>query len=198
MVVAGAAVGCAGGSLGNLGEILTGGGAGGQPASGTVTAEVQEVRPQSQEIVIRTEDGQQGPILYDQNTQVIYQDQQYPVRALEYGDVVAMRVQQVQQGYYTDLIEVRQTVQERQGGTRQSPQPNVYRVEGTIGSIDAAAGTFTLDMTQGGSLPIYLPDSATAADRDRLRDYRAGDYLRVEVRPLDEETAELVRWGWGS
>jgi hypothetical protein len=193
-----AATACGSGGLGGLGEILTGGGAGGQGQTGSLTVEIQDVREQDQQILVLTQEGQRGPVLYDQNTQVIYRNEQYPVRALERGDIVDMRIQEIQQGYYTDLIEVRQSVQERQGGTTGSSDPNLYRLEGTIGTIDVGESMFTLDMTQGGTLPVYLPDNATAAERDRLRDYRSGDYVRVEVRPLSEETAELVRWGWSS
>jgi hypothetical protein len=127
---------------------------------------------------------------------VVYQNQQYPVQALERGDVVDMRVHQVQQGYYTDMIEVRTPVQERTGGTTASPQTNVYRVEGTIGAIDATRSQFTLDMTQGGTVQVVVPAGAPAADHERLRQHRAGDYIRVELRPLDQERAELVRFGW--
>jgi hypothetical protein len=188
------ASGC-GGTLGEmLGDILTGPGADGQ--SGVVTVEVQQVRERQQEIIVRTQDGQQGPVLYDQNTQVVYQNQQYPVAALERGDIVDMRVHQVQQGYYTDLVQVRTPVQERNAGTGDSPRPDIYRVEGTIGSIDTARSQFTLNMTQGGTVEIVLPAGAPAADRERLRDYRPGDYVRVEIRALDQQRAELVRFGW--
>jgi translation initiation factor IF-1 len=184
--------GCAGG-LGVLGDILTAPGPDGQ--AGTATVEVQEVREATREIIVRTQGGQQGPVLYDENTQVIYQDQRYPVRALEWGDIVDMRIHQVQRGYYTDLIQVRTPAQERQGGTRASPEPNVYRVEGTIGAIDGAQGSFTLQMTQGGTIQVLIPAEQTAA-RERLRDHLPGDYVRVEVRPIDQERAQLVRFGW--
>jgi uncharacterized protein (DUF2141 family) len=192
-----AATGCAGGGLGGLGDILTGGPAGGQAGGGTLTAEVQEVRTQQQQIIVRTQSGEQGPVLFDQNTQVVYQNQQYQVTALERGDVVEMRIQEIQQGYYTDLIQVVQSVQERQGGTQSGTPAGVHRIEGTIDQIDLSRNMFTLNMTQGGTLPIYLPSSASTADRERLRDYRSGDYVRVEVRAINEETGELVRWGWG-
>jgi hypothetical protein len=189
--------GCAGG-LGVLGDILTAGdpAAGGQ---GVVTVEVQEVRQARQDIVVRTQDGQQGPILYDQATQVVYQNQQYPVTSLERGDIVDMRVHQVQQGYYTDLIQVRTPVQERTagtgGGTAATPA-GVYRIEGTIGAIDTGASRFTLNMTQGGTVEIVIPSGAPAADHERLRQHRAGDYVRVEVRAVDQQSAELIRFGW--
>jgi translation initiation factor IF-1 len=187
-----AATGCAGG-LGALGDILAAPGGEGQPAVATV--EVQEVRETRQEIIVRTQQGQQGPVLYDQNTQVIYQNQQYPVRALERGDVVDMRIHQVQQGYYTDRIEVRTPAQERTGGTTDAPASGVYRVEGTMGAIDAANGVFALNMTQGGTIQVTIPATMTEA-RARLQQHQQGDYVRVEVRPVAQSHAELVRFGW--
>lgn len=196
LMVALTAGACSGGGLADvLGGVLGGaGGAGG--GAGTVTVEVQEVREQQQQIIVRTQDGQTGGVLFDANTQVIYNNENYPVRALEYGDIVDMRVQEVQQGYYTDLIQVRQSVQERQGGTRSSPAPDVYRMEGTIGQVDLSGARFTLNMTQGGTVTVHLPSNATTAMRERLREYRSGDYVRVEIRALDQQNAELVRWGW--
>lgn len=195
LLLATACAGCSGGGLGELGEILTGGT--GQTTSGTLTAEIQEVRPEGQQIVVETQDGRRGAVLYDRNTQVVYENQQYAVTALEYGDIVDMRVQQVQEGYYTDLIEVRTPVQEREGTTG-AAEPDVYRVEGTIGRIDLQQWMFTLDMTQGGTLAVHLPSDAPASARDRLRQYRPSDYVQVEVRPIDQDRAELVRWDWSS
>ena len=187
---------CGGGGLGDILGGVLGGAGGGQAQSGTVTVEVREVRAQQQQIIVTTQDGQQGPILYDANTQVIYNNQNYPVQALEYGDIVDMRVQQVQQGYYTDLIQVRTSVQERQGTGGQTTASDVHRVEGTIAQIDLSQNMFTLNMTQGGTLPVYLPSNASSTMRERLRDYRTGDYVRVEVRAVNQQTAQLVRWGW--
>lgn len=196
LVAAATLAGCSGGGLGDvLGGVLTGGGTG-QGQAGTLTVEVQEVRQQQQQIIVRTEDGQQGAVLFDNQTQVIYNNENYPVTALEYGDVVDMRVQEVQQGLYTDLVQVRTPVQERQGGSGGTTDPNVYQMEGTIGSINLSQSTFTLNMTQGGTVEVYLPSNASRTMRDRLRDYRAGDYVRVQIRPVSETRAELIRWGW--
>lgn len=181
-----------------LGDILAGtmGGGADQGQGGTVTVEVRQVDERQQQILVLTQDGQEGPILYDANTQVVYNNEQYPVRALERGDVVDMRVQQVRSGYYTDLIQVRTPVQERQGGYRGSPEPDVYRVEGTVGQVNTQTWMFTLNMTQGGTVSVHLPSNAPAAARDRLQQLLPGDYVRVEVRPLDQTRAELVRFGW--
>lgn len=181
-----------------LGDILAGtmGGGADQGQGGTVTVEVRQVDERQQQILVLTQDGQEGPILYDANTQVVYNNEQYPVRALERGDVVDMRVQQVRSGYYTDLIQVRTPVQDRQGGYRGSPEPDVYRVEGTVGQVNTQTWMFTLNMTQGGTVSVHLPSNAPAAARDRVQQLVPGDYVRVEVRPLDQTRAELVRFGW--
>ena len=188
---------CGGGGLGDLGEILTGGSPspGGQGQAGTLAAEIQEVRQQQQQIIVRTQDGQQGAILFDGNTQVVYQDQQYPVTALEQGDIVDMRVQEIQQGYYTDLIQVRTPVQERQGNAG-TTATDVHQIEGTIGSIDLERWTFTLNMTQGGTVQVVLPSNSPASARDRLRQYRAGDYVQIVARAISQQQAELVQFGW--
>lgn len=198
LVVAAAVLGgCSGGGLADvLGGVL-GGDGGGQGQTGTLTVEVQEVRQQDQQIMVRTEDGQQGAVLFDNQTQVVYNNDQYPVTALEYGDIVDMRVQEIQQGLYTDYIQVRTSVQERQGGaTGGATGSDVYQMEGTIQSIDLSRWMFSLNMTQGGTVPVYLPNNASQSMRDQLRDYRSGDYVRVQIRAISEDRAELVRWGW--
>jgi hypothetical protein len=55
-------------------------------------------------------------VRYDQQTAVVYQNQQYPVTALEQGDVVNLQV--VQNGsndLYASRIDVVQSVQDRTG-----------------------------------------------------------------------------------
>lgn len=186
---------CAGGSGGGLGEVLgsvLGGGAQGTGGSGTLVVEVQSVDQRDQQIEVLTEDGQRGPIAYDQNTTVVYQNQQYPVTALERGDVVEMRVQELSGGgYYTDQIVVRQSVQERGGTTGGSG--NLVQATGTVRSIDYQAGWFTLDTSQGVvtvSLP-YNPPIATVGTFERLD---RGDQVSVEGRLIADDRIELVRF----
>jgi hypothetical protein len=116
--------GCAagGGGMGGLGDILgsvlggaTGQGQGQQQAQ-TVQAEVQQLDTQRQRLSIRTSQGQTGTVLYDQQTVVVYRQQQYPVTALERGDVVNLQLQQTSQNdVYVSRVDVVQSVQERQG-----------------------------------------------------------------------------------
>ena len=113
---------CSGGALGNLGalgEILgqaTGAGAGQQPQQGQIQAEVQSVDTNNQRINLRTQQGQSGAVLFDNNTAVVYQQQRYPVTALERGDLVAVQVQQLNNNQlYAARVDVVQSVQERTG-----------------------------------------------------------------------------------
>jgi hypothetical protein len=113
--------GCAGGGMGGVGDILgsvLGGAAGGQPQQQAqqVQAEVQQLDTQRQRLSIRTSQGQTGSVLYDQQTVVVYRQQQYPVTALERGDVVNLQLQQTgQNDVYVSRVDVVQSVQERQG-----------------------------------------------------------------------------------
>jgi hypothetical protein len=114
--------GCAGGGMGGVGDILgsvLGGAVGGQPQqqqAQQVQAEVQQLDTQRQRLSIRTAQGQSGSVLYDQQTVVVYRQQQYPVTALERGDVVNLQLLQAgQNDVYVSRVDVVQSVQERTG-----------------------------------------------------------------------------------
>ena len=116
---------CAGNELGALGDILGGvmnpAGAPGNAQQGEVRVEIEGVNTQQQTIQVRTDQGQTGAVLYDQNTVVVYREQQYPATALERGDIAIMQVQQIDQNrVYASRIDVQQSVQDRgrAGGTR--------------------------------------------------------------------------------
>lgn len=195
--------GCAGSNLGALGEILGGamggmGGAGGQ--QGQVVVEVQGVDTRQQVIQVRTQEGQQGNVFFDQNTVVSYQNQQYPVTALERGDVVAMQLQQTQQGQtYVSQIVVQQSVQERTGqtggtmggNTGQSGQ--LQQIYGRVGQIDHSRGVFQLQ-TQQGTFVVSLPYNPGNATADYFNRLRTGDNIRMEGTVTGQGRIELYRF----
>lgn len=186
--------GCAGTNLGALGDILGGalGGAGGQQ-NGQVLAEVQGVDTRQQLIQLRTEQGQTGNVMFDQNTMVVYQNQQYPVTALERGDVAYFQLQQTQQGAtYAARIDVQQSVQERTGQTG-SVGGQYQELYGTVGRIDYNQGWFEL-RTQNGTATVTLPYNAGDATTDYFRRLRTGQTVRVEGTNLGNGRVELYRF----
>ena len=190
--------GCAGTNLGALGDIL-GGAMGGQGAgqNGQVVVEVQGVDTRQQVIQVRAQDGQQGNVRYDQNTVVSYQNQQYPVTALERGDVVAMQLQQGQQGQtYVSQIVVQQSVQERTGQGGQGTvggSGQMQQMYGRVGQIDHNRGMFQLQ-TQQGTVTVSLPYNPGNATTDYFNRLRTGDNVRLEGTFTGNGRVELYRF----
>lgn len=191
LVAAASLSACGGNTLGALGDVLGGvlapGGQAGQ--GGQVAVEIQGVSAQQQVVNVRTQDGQTGGVRYDQNTVVIYQQQQYPVTALERGDLVVMHLQDVQGSLYTPRIDVQQSVQDRGG----SGSGNVVQTSGRIAQIDQNAGAFVLQ-TQQGNVTVSLPFNAPQATVDYFRRLRVGDNVRVEVTQSADGRVEVYRF----
>jgi hypothetical protein len=195
--------GCAGTNLGQIGEILGGamGGGAGQGQNGQVLAEVTNVDTRQQVIQLRTQQGQTGNVMFDQNTTVTYQNQQYPVTALERGDVAYFQLQQTQQGAtYVSRIDVQQSVQERNGqttgtnnGGTYGGQQQVQQFYGTVGRIDYNQGWFEL-RTQQGTATVTLPYNAGDAQSDYFRRLRTGQSVRLEGSLLGNGRVELYRF----
>lgn len=191
LVIALAGTGCA--QMGGFEDIL-GGALPGQ--GGDLRAEVQSVDTRDREIQVRTDDGRSADVLYDDRTRVVYRDQEYPVRALERGDLVRMRVEETRTGaLYTDLVEVEQSVGERQESDFPSGS-SAQRMEGSVTWIDDGNGQFLLDTRSEGDVMVNLPRNPPS---EMVRDFRnldRNDYVRVEVRWISQRQAELVRFGW--
>ena len=187
---------CAGGGgAGGLGDILGTVLGGAQPASsnvGQLVVEVQGIDQQNQAIEVLTEDGQRGPIRYDQNTTVVYQQQEYPVSSLERGDVVEMRIQELSGGgYYTDYILVRQSVQDR-GGTS-TGTASLVQASGTVQQIDYQRGWFDLQ-TSSAVITITLPYNPPSATVNAFEQLDRGDRVTVEGYRVASDRIELVRF----
>jgi hypothetical protein len=188
--------GCAGlENLGGLADIL--GAAGGMPGAGQqqqgqVTAEIQSVNTSQQRIQLRTQAGETGAVMYDQNTVVVYQQQQYPVTALEAGDVANFQLQQAaNNNLYAARIDVVQSVQERTGQTTGGGQ--LYQLAGRVGGIDQNRGTFELQ-TQNGVVLVSLPYNPGNATVERFRRLRTGDSVGVEGHMVAQGRVELTRF----
>jgi hypothetical protein len=172
------AAGCSGtGGLGSvLGSVL--GGAGGQQQSNQVSGIISGVDTRNRQIGIQQQNGQVVGIAYDQNTQVVYQNQSYPVTALENGDQVTLRLQQTQNGgYYTDLVQVDQSVRNSSGGSIYQ-SGNVQQIEGNVRSVNRQQGYFVINASNGGQVNVQLANQVSRNDVNRFNSLRAGDYVR--------------------
>jgi len=186
--------GCA--QAGNILGGVLGGGA--QPAGGanggTVVAEVQSVDARQGVLQIRTDDGQNVNVRFDQNIRVIYRQQEFPVTALERGDVVQMSVSRSGNEYYTQQIEVQQSVQDRSGPAGSQGNDRIYQVSGTVDQIDLQNGLFTVRTSNNQIVTISMPYNASSSTRDRFDRLRRGNSVRIEGRYLTQDRLELSRF----
>jgi hypothetical protein len=181
--------GCAGNALGAVGEVL--GTVLGQPAGAAqsqVAVEIRGVNAQQQTIQVATQDGQSGSVRYDQNTVVVYRQQQYPVTALERGDLAVIHVQDAQGVTYVSRIDVQQSARERTGtGTA------LVQMTGRVTQINHNAGTFVLQ-TQGGSVTVSLPYNPPQATLNYFHQLRVGHDVRLEATMIATGRAEIHRF----
>jgi hypothetical protein len=170
----------------SLGDILGGVlGGGGSQITGTVAG----VNTRLQQIGIQQSNGQTVTVTYDNNTQVVYQNQNYAVSSLEYGDEVTARVSSsnnASSGNYTDLIQVNRSVSTNGGvsGNRQN-------FEGTVRSIDRTSGYFSISTNNYGTLTISMPYNPSQADLNRFNNLRTGDFVRISGVMLNNTRVEL-------
>lgn len=185
--VLGAAAGClamAATACSQLGSVL---GGMGSPQSNQVSGYVEGVDTRSQQIAIQTSGGQRVMLLYDGQTAVVYQNQNYPVTALERGDRVTARLQQTSGGaYYTDLVQVDQSVSSTGGGSTGS----VQSLEGIVGQIDRSNGLFRLDGNNA-SVIVSLPYNVRQTDLNRFNNLRVGERVRLYGVFLNNSRVEL-------
>lgn len=188
--------------LGGLGSVL---GGATQPQTGQISGIVQGVDTRNQQIVLQSTNGQQVALLFDQQTQVTYQNQRYAVTNLERGDRVTARFQQTQNGgYYTDLVQVDQSVQtsngdvygtpSRVGGTGSTGGGTVQTLQGTVRQIDRRNGVFVLDVGNYNTLTVSLPYNPTQSDVNRFESLRVGEAVRFYGVFLNNNRVELRRF----
>lgn len=178
-------LGACGGSLGNvLGSVLGGGGA---EQSGQLAGTIRGVDTRSQQIAIQQSNGQTITVGYDNQTRVVYQNQNYSPTALENGDQVTARVQANGNSYYTDYVQVDQSVRGNTGGSTS----NLQSVQGTVRQIDRANGLFTVDANNYNTLTVSLPYNLSSTDVNRFNNLRSGDVVRFYGTFLNNTRVEL-------
>jgi ribosomal protein S1 len=175
------------GGLGSiLGDVL-GGNQGGNQGGSQVSGSVRALDTRSQQISIQQSNGQTVALGYDNRTQVVYQNQTYPVNSLEYGDQVTARVASTNNNsYYTDYIQVDQSV-----NTGGNSSGNVQQVQGTVRQVDYNNGLFTLNAGNGGILTVSMPYNARRQDVTTFQNLRSGDSVRLYGVYVNNSRVEL-------
>lgn len=171
------------GGLGNvLGSVLGG--------SNQVSGSVQGVNTRYSQISIQQSNGQTVNLTYDNQTQVVYQNRNYPVTSLEYGDQVTARITNSgNNGNYTDLIQVDQSVSGTTGGTS-----NTQSIEGNVRQVDQTNGWFTVSASNRGTVTVTMPYNPRRSDLNRFQTLRAGDYVRLYGVILNNSRVELQQF----
>jgi hypothetical protein len=159
-----------GGLGGVLGSVL------GTGQSNQLSGAIYNVDTRSQQIGVQQSNGQTVYVRYDGNTQVVYQNQNYPVTALERGDqVVATLQDNGNRSYNASTIQVTQSVSNSSGTVNNG---SVQTFQGTVRQVDRANGWFTVDEGTIGRITVTLPSGLSQADLNRFGSLRAGDYVR--------------------
>ncbi len=183
----------AGANTGGLGGILgsvLGGGAG---QGNQVQAAITGVDTRSQQIGLQQSNGQTVWVRYDNNTQVVYNNQNYPVTALERGDQVVASVQDAGNGsYYVSTVQVTQSVSTNgNGGVYNGQSGNVTTYQGTVRQVDRNNGWFTVDDGNAGRISVVLPSGLSQQDLNRFGNLRNGDYVRFYATRTGNSQVQL-------
>lgn len=174
---------CAGNQLGNILGGVLGGGAQASQLSGTIRG----VDTRAQQIAIQQSNGETVPVSYDNQTQVVYQNQNYSPTALENGDRVTARIQANGSQYYTDYVQVDQSVNSSVG----SSNANVQLLQGTVRQVDLRNGLFTVDVNNNATLTVTMPYNPSSSDVNRFNGLRTGDFVRFYGTYLSSSQVQL-------
>ena len=171
-----------------LGTVL---GGQGQGQTGQLAGTIAGVDTQNQQIGVQASNGQTIALGYDQNTRVVYQNQNYQVTALERGDQVVARVIDRGNGaYYTDSIAVTASVQSASGASG-GASGSVRSLQGTVRQVDRTNGLFSVDLTTGQTVVVALPYNPRQSDVTRFQSLRTGDRVQFTGTYLNDTRVEL-------
>lgn len=173
---------------GGLGSIL-GSVLGGQNQQASqVSGSVRGVDTRNAQIVLQQSNGQSVSVSYDNQTQVVYNNQNYNVTSLENGDQVTLSIQQTQNGgYYTNYVRVDQSVSTSSSGGNGL----VQSLQGTVRRVDVNQGWFELMPNNNVVLTVTMPYNASRADQQRFQNLRNGDVVRFTGTYLNNSRVEL-------
>lgn len=162
--------------------------------NGEVSGEVRRVDERSRTIEVASWYGGARAVRYDSRTRAIADGRDYPVRALERGDRVNMRVYRGRDGaLYADRIYLERSArglprtEPARGGVR------AYTYEGRVSKIDYRKGRFELQPARGQKVKVSLPNRPGSGLERAFRQLRNGSYARVQAEPLQGNQVRAVR-----
>jgi hypothetical protein len=164
---------------------------GGRPGARNafVDGEIRSIDQRRGRLDVRVGSGRTQQYRVDRNTRVVYQQRQYPVSSLGRGDLVRVRLVYDRNGTaWADRIDVR-----RSTSNRGVAAARAQRLDGVVAGVDRRRGHFTVQSGRT-TVAVYLPARVNASDVRRFEQLRRGDRVRVEVRAVSRDRAELVRF----
>jgi hypothetical protein len=169
---------------------LDGGVLGGGGRSSLLEGEIRSVDARRGRLQLLDHRNRGYTVHYDRGTRVIYRQRQYPVNALERGDVVRVHVVRDRNGALrASRVDVRHSVRDRG-----AVYGRTERLTGRVGRVDHRRRHFTVELNRNQMLVVHYPTRLSRDDARRLERLRRGDRVRVEVRPVGRGAAELVRF----
>ena len=174
---------------GGLGSIL-GSVLGGQNQQASqVSGSVRGVDTRNGQIVLQQSNGQSLNVSYDNQTQVVYNNQNFNVTSLENGDQVTLSIQQTQNGgYYTNYVRVDQSVS---SNTNNNGNNQIQSFQGTVRRVDVNNGWFEIMPNNNSVLTVTMPYNASRADQQRFQNLRNGDVVRFTGTYVNNSRIDL-------
>ncbi len=196
------------GAIGMAAQLLEGVIGSPGPAEGTVeiVARVEEVDPARQLVVVETETGMHGAVVYDGATRAFdVERREIRVGAVRPGRWARLRLREAAQGYHLEELSLlREDVEEGDSpleeaadtvapvAEAQDTVPVVQEAEeeeaevarvtlaGEVVSVDRDASRFDLVDDEGARFRVSLPNDPAAEVRARFDRLRTGDRVRIE------------------
>ena len=160
-------------------------------SSRVVVGEVRSVDTRRNLIQVRDQRGGNVVARYDSRTRVMYGPVRSSVSVLDRGDRVRMEVRYDRRGTLrAERVDVIRDY------ARRGPVAigSVQRISGVVRHVDTRRGYFTLDQGRSGDVRVLVPSRLSRDDARRFDRLRRGDRVRVDVRYLGRNQAELVRF----